>query len=96
MNRVPDHGLETLVVNMAVGEHVCEIYRAKIAGLIWKQGLFATGIGAFDPPDLRRGIVPVHGIYEDDARFAVFPGGLTILSKTSRADSFSISLPLRG
>ncbi len=53
-----------------------EIQAAEIAGLMREQGLLAAGVGGFDAANVRRGIVLIDSVDENDSRLARLPGVL--------------------
>src|SRR5450759_3479702 len=62
------------VVDVAVGHDPAEIDGAQVAALVGQQRLLAAGVGALDLAELRRGVVGVDAVDEDDAGVAVLPG----------------------
>src|SRR5436190_21078536 len=60
-----------------VGERqLADIYRREVAGLERQQRQFAAGVGRFHLAELRRGILAVDPVDEDQARLAAPPGEL--------------------
>src|SRR5450759_229966 len=62
------------VIDVAVGHHPAEVDGAQVAALVGQQGLLAAGVGALDLAELRRGVVRIDAVDEDDAGVAVLPG----------------------
>ena len=73
MDGIPHHGFQMVVVDFSAVHHVGEVDGAEVARFVGQEGLFSARVGAFDFPDVRRGVVAVHGVQEDDAGFPVFP-----------------------
>jgi len=65
---------EGAVVDVAVGHDPAEVDGAQVAALVGQQGLLAARVGALDLAQLRRGVVRIDAVDEDDAGVAVLPG----------------------
>ena len=61
--------------------HLCQVHGTEVAGFIGQERLFAAGVGGFDLADGRHDVVAVQAVDEDDARFAVAPGGVDDLAE---------------
>ena len=60
-------------IDLAVLQHEGQVDGTEVATLVRKERLFTAGIGRLDRPDVRRRIVAVEAVEEDDAGLAVLP-----------------------
>ena len=64
---------EKVPVYLRIFNHVFQVDRTKVAGLIGQERLLAAGVGGFDFPEHRSRLVSVDGIDEHHAGITVFP-----------------------
>ncbi len=76
VHRAVDHVPRAGIVDLAAGDHLGQVERPQVAGLVGQQRLLAAGVGGFDLPQVGDGVAPVDGVQEDDAGLAGGPGAL--------------------
>ena len=86
VDRIPHRGAQLVIVELhhaavGLGQHVAQVDRPEVAGLVGQQRLLAARVGALDLPLAGHHVVPVETVEEDDPRLAVMPSAVHDLFK---------------